>query len=75
MTSEVWVHPNGKVAYLGTHAGGDRFYTIDISNPSAPAIVDLVVDNFRIVNDIMTDEKGSPGVHPRGADNRPTGSW
>lgn len=32
-TSEVWVHPNGKVAYLGTHLGGDRFYTIDVSNP------------------------------------------
>ncbi|MEP6474955.1 MAG: Ig-like domain-containing protein, partial [Gemmatimonadota bacterium] len=23
-TSEVWIHPNGKVAYLGTHMGGDR---------------------------------------------------
>ena len=74
VTSEVWVHPNGKVAYLGTHSGGDRFYTIDISNSSKPAIVDSVVDNFRVVNDIMTDEKGEVLVFTReGADNRKNG--
>ena len=74
VTSEVWVHPNGKVAYLGTHAGGDRFYVIDISNPSKPAVVDSVVENFRIVNDIMTDEKGEVMVFTReGADNRKNG--
>ena len=39
-TSEVWVHPNGKVAYLGTILGGDRVYVIDVSGPSNPAIVD-----------------------------------
>ena len=22
-TSEIWIHPNGNVAYLGTHGGGD----------------------------------------------------
>src|SRR5689334_11623725 len=32
-TSEVWIHPSGNVAYLGTHGGGDRVYTIDITNP------------------------------------------
>ncbi|MBC7896753.1 MAG: hypothetical protein H7066_15150, partial [Cytophagaceae bacterium] len=74
ITSEVWVHPNGKVAYLGTHAGGDRFYTIDISDPSKPVIADSVVENFRIVNDIMTDEKGEVLVFTReGADNRRNG--
>jgi hypothetical protein len=71
VTSEVWVHPNGKVAYLGTHAGGDRFYAIDITDPAKPAIADSVVENFRIVNDIMTDEKGEVLVFTReGADNR-----
>ena len=35
-TSEVWIHPNGKVAYLGTHGGGDRVYAIDISDPGEP---------------------------------------
>ena len=74
VTSEVWVHPNGKVAYLGTHAGGDRFYTIDITNPASPVVADSVVENFRIVNDIMTDEKGEVLVFTReGADNRRNG--
>ena len=74
VTSEVWVHPGGKVAYLGTHAGGDRFYTIDISDPAKPVVTDSVVENFRIVNDIMTDEKGEVLVFTReGADNRRNG--
>lgn len=74
VTSEVWVHPNGKVAYLGTHAGGDRFYTIDISNPATPVIADSVIDNLRVLNDIMTDEKGEVLVFTReGADNRRNG--
>jgi len=74
VTSEVWVHPNGKVAYLGTHAGGDRFYSIDISNPAKPVVVDSVIENFRVVNDIMTDEKGEVMVFTReGADNRRNG--
>ena len=74
VTSEVWVHPNGKVAYLGTHSGGDRFYTLDISDPAKPVVVDSVVDNFRVVNDIMTDEKGEVLVFTReGADNRKNG--
>ena len=33
-TAEVWIHPNGKVAYLGTHLGGDRLYAIDVSDPA-----------------------------------------
>jgi hypothetical protein len=74
VTSEVWVHPNGKVAYLGTHSGGDRFYTIDISNPAKPVIADSVIDNLRVLNDIMTDEKGEVLVFTReGADNRRNG--
>jgi hypothetical protein len=73
-TAEVWVHPNGRVAYLGTHLGGDRFYAIDISNPANPVIVDSLVDNFRIVNDIMTTADGRYIVYTReGADNRMNG--
>jgi hypothetical protein len=73
-TAEVWVHPNGHVAYLGTHLGGDRFYAIDISNPANPVIVDSLVDNFRIVNDIMTTADGRYIVYTReGADNRVNG--
>ncbi len=73
-TSEVWVHPNGKVAYLGTHLGGDRFYTIDISNPSSPVIVDSVQSNTRLVNDLMTSADGKVLVFTReGAADRKNG--
>lgn len=74
VTSEVWVHPNGKVAYLGTHSGGDRIYTLDISDPAKPVVIDSIVDNFRVMNDVMTDEKGEVLVFTReGADNRKNG--
>ncbi len=73
-TSEVWVHPNGKVLYLGTHLGGDRFYTIDISDPANPVIVDSVQANTRLVNDIMTDKAGKVLVFTReGAADRKNG--
>jgi len=73
-TSEVWVHPNGKVAYLGTHLGGDRVYVLDIANPAQPKIVDSVIVNARVINDVMTDEAGKVLVITReGADNRKNG--
>ncbi len=71
-TSEVWVHPNGKVAYLGTL--GDRLYSIDITDPTKPTIVDSVVANTRHVNDIMTSADGRILVFTReNADNRRNG--
>ena len=73
-TAEVWIHPNGKVAYLGTHGGGDRVYTIDISNPASPTVVDSVVMNTRLVNDVMTDKEGKVLVMTReGAADRKNG--
>jgi plastocyanin len=73
-TAEVWIHPNGKVAYLGTHGGGDRIYTIDISNPATPTVVDSVVMNTRLVNDVMTDKAGTVLVMTReGAADRKNG--
>ena len=73
-TSEVWLHPSGKVAYLGTHLGGDRFYTLDISNPAKPVIVDSVMANTRLVNDIMTSADGKVLVFTReGAADRKNG--
>ena len=73
-TSEVWIHPNGQVAYLGTALGGDRWYVLDISNPANPVIVDSVVANTRHVNDIMTTADGKTLVFTReGADNRKNG--
>jgi hypothetical protein len=73
-TSEVWLHPNGNVAYLGTHGGGDRVYTIDISNPAKPVVVDSVVMNTRLVNDVMTTIDGKTLVMTReGAADRKNG--
>ena len=73
-TSEVWVHPNGKVAYLGTHLGGDRVYVLNVGDPTKPAIVDSVMVNARVINDVMTSEDGKVMVITReGADNRKNG--
>jgi plastocyanin len=73
-TAEVWLHPNGKVAYLGSHGGGDRFWTIDITDPAKPIVVDSVVMNTRLVNDIMTSEDGRWLVATReGAADRKNG--
>ena len=73
-TEEVWLHPNGKVAYLGTGSGGDRFYTLDISNPQNPIISDSMVLNTRRVNDLMTTPDGMFLVNTReGASDRKNG--
>ena len=73
-TSEVWIHPNGKVAYLGTHGGGDRVYAIDITTPGNPVIVDSIVMNTRLVNDMQTTADGNYMVLTReGAADRKNG--
>jgi hypothetical protein len=73
-TSEVWVHQDGKVAYLGTHQGGDRVYAIDISDPSKPVVVDSIMANTRLVNDMQTTSDGNYMVFTReGAADRKNG--
>ncbi|MFN2567413.1 MAG: hypothetical protein ABR499_20650 [Gemmatimonadaceae bacterium] len=73
-TEEVWIHPNGRVAYLGTGSGGDRMYAIDISNPTNPVVTDSIVANTRRVNDIMTTPDGRFLVFTReGAADRKNG--
>jgi len=73
-TSEVWVHPDGKHAYLGTTLGGDRIYAIDVSNPSNPVITDSIMANSRSMNDLMTTEDGKWMVFTReGAADRKNG--
>lgn len=73
-TEEVWVHPNGEVAYLGTGGGGDRMYAIDISDPANPVVTDSVVTNTRRVNDVMTTPDGKTLVFTReGASDRKNG--
>jgi hypothetical protein len=73
-TSEVWIHPNGNVAYLGTNLGGDRVYAVDISNPANPTVVDSIIVNARSINDIMTTPDGNTLVITReGAADRKNG--
>jgi hypothetical protein len=73
-TSEVWIHPNGRVAYLGTTLGGDRLYALDISNPASPVVVDSLIVNARSINDIMTTPDGDYMVVTReGAADRRNG--
>jgi len=73
-TSEVWAHPNGTVAYLGTAITGDRVYTLDVSDPAKPRIVDSVMVNARHINDVMTDKTGKVLVFTReGASDRKNG--
>lgn len=73
-TEEVWLHPDGRHAYLGTGSGGDRFYAIDISDPSNPVVTDSIVANTRRVNDLMTTPDGRYMVFTReGAADRRNG--
>lgn len=73
-TEEVWIHPSGKYAYLGSGSGGDVMYTIDISDPSKPVVTDSIVANTRRVNDIMSTPDGKFIVFTReGASDRKNG--
>ncbi|MGQ0766412.1 MAG: Ig-like domain-containing protein [Gemmatimonadota bacterium] len=73
-TEEVWIHPDGKHAYLGSGGGGDVMYAIDISDPSKPVVTDSVVSNTRRVNDVMTTPDGRFLVFTReGASDRRNG--
>ena len=73
-TSEVWLHPNGRTAYLGTTSGGDRIYAIDISDPAKPVITDSIMANSRSMNDVMTTADGKWLVFTReGANDRRNG--
>lgn len=73
-TEEVWLHPTREIAYLGTGSGGDRMYTIDITDKANPVVTDSIVENTRRVNDIMTTPDGKAMVFTReGASDRKNG--
>ena len=73
-TEEVWLHQDGKHAYLGSGAGGDVLYALDISNPANPIVTDSVISNTRRVNDVMTFPDGKFLVFTReGASDRKNG--
>ena len=73
-TEEVWLHPDGKHAYLGSGGGGDVMYALNISDPSKPVVTDSIVENTRRVNDVMTTPDGKFLVFTReGASDRKNG--
>jgi hypothetical protein len=73
-TEEVWIHPSGKYAYLGSGSGGDVLYAIDISDPSKPTVTDSLVVNTRRINDVMSTPDGKYLVFTReGASDRKNG--
>lgn len=73
-TEEVWLHQDGKHAYLGSGSGGDVLYAIDISNPANPTVTDSIISNTRRVNDVMTFPDGKFLVFTReGASDRKNG--
>lgn len=73
-TEEVWIHPNGVNAYLGSGSGGDVLYALDISDPATPRVTDSLVSDTRRVNDVMTTPDGRYLVHTReGASSRRNG--
>ena len=73
-TEEVWLHQDGKHAYLGSGAGGDVLYALDISNPASPVVTDSIISNTRRVNDVMTFPDGKFLVFTReGASDRKNG--
>ncbi|MFN0180462.1 MAG: Ig-like domain-containing protein [Gemmatimonadales bacterium] len=69
MTTEFWLHPDGKHGYLATAGltgvGGDRLYAVDVSDPAAPRITDSVMVDARIINDVMATEDGKYAVMTR----------
>ena len=73
-TSEVWIHPSGRYAYLGTALGHDRFYVVDITDPANPVITDSVQGSMRSINDLMSTPDGKYLVYTReGAADRKNG--
>jgi hypothetical protein len=73
-TEEVWIHPDGKHAYLGSGGGGDVLFALDISDPAKPVVTDSIVTNTRRVNDMMTTPDGKVMVFTReGASDRRNG--
>ncbi|MBL8985522.1 MAG: Ig-like domain-containing protein [Gemmatimonadetes bacterium] len=73
-TEEVWIHPSGKYAYLGSGSGGDVLFAVDISDPSKPTVTDSIVVNTRRINDVMSTPDGKYLVFTReGASDRKNG--
>ncbi len=76
-TSDLWVFQgrDGRdYAYTGTHAGGQKMYVWDVTDPDGPALTDSVVVDARVVNDVKVNADASLAVITReGASTRRNG--
>jgi hypothetical protein len=83
-TSElhVWTARDGRdYAYVGTHAAGKRpditgnvMFAYDVTDPTAPKLIDSVIVNARLINDILVNDEGTLGILTReGAADRKNG--
>ncbi len=76
-TSDLWVFQgrDGRdYAYIGTHAGGQKMFAWDVTEPSRPVLTDSVVVDARVVNDVKVNDDASLAVITReGASDRRNG--
>jgi hypothetical protein len=81
-TSELWAftgRDGSDYVYTGTWGGclgciGDRMYVWNVDDPSAPALIDSVMVDARVINDVMVNEDATLAVLTReGASSRRNG--
>jgi hypothetical protein len=76
-SSDLWVFRglDGRdYAYVGTHAGGQKMYAWDVTDPANPVITDSVTVDARVVNDVKVNEDATLAVITReGASDRQNG--
>ena len=76
-TSDLWVfrgRDGRDYAYIGTHAGGQKMFAWDVTEPGNPVLTDSVVVDARVVNDVKVNADASLAVITReGASDRRNG--
>jgi len=76
-TTDLWVfrgRDGRDYAYLGTHAGGEKMFAWDVTDPARPVLTDSVVVDARVVNDVKVNADATLAVITReGASDRRNG--
>ncbi len=76
-TSDLWVFEgvDGRdYAYTGTHAGGQKMFAWDVTDPASPVLTDSIMVDARVVNDVKVNEAATVAVITReGASDRRNG--
>jgi hypothetical protein len=76
-TSDLWVfrgRDGRDYAYTGTHAGGQKMFAWDVTDPANPVVTDSVVVDARVVNDVKVNEDATLAIITReGASDRRNG--